>query len=80
MVNTLIAVMLAVVVGLALLPVVNTTITNLTADAVMEDGVVVTEAGQFNGTVIATLIELLPVLFVLILVAGVVLYIKFRKN
>lgn len=66
MTNKLIGGLIAVVIGLALLPVVNDFVTDLTKDAVGED-----PAGVFNDTAIGTLINLIPVLYVIIIVAGV---------
>jgi len=82
MVNKLITVLISVVVGLALLPVIDNATDTLTAPAVLDvDGVtVLTPAGQFYDTTIGTLIDLLPILFVIILVAGVVIYVKLNDK
>ena len=82
MVKKLIGAMLAVVFGLGLLPVVNQFVTNLTAAAVLDiDGVtVLTPAGQYYDTTVGALIELLPILYVVILIAGVVSFIYFSSR
>ena len=60
MVNKLIQAMIAIVIGLALLPVVVEFVDDLTA-----------AEGALDGTASATLVELLPILYVIILVSGV---------
>ncbi len=77
MVNKIIGVMIALVVGLALLPVVNSFVTELTKDAVVDPPA---DAGVFNGTTVGALIELLPILYVIILVAGAVGYIATSRK
>lgn len=64
MVNKIIGVMITMVIGLALLPVVGEFASTLT-------GV----GGQFVDTIVGSLINLLPVIYVIILVAGSVAYI-----
>ena len=82
MVKKLVGAMLAVVFGLGLLPVVNQFVTDLTAAAVLDiDGVtVLTPAGQYYDTTVGALIELLPILYVVILIAAVVGYIYFSSR
>ena len=65
MVNKLIGGLIAIVIGLALLPVV----------ADFADGVATTYAGEN----FVALVELLPILYVIILFAGVVGFIATRK-
>ena len=65
MVNKLLGAMLAIVVGVAMLPTVTDTI----------GGLDLTEAG----TAVESLVDLLPILFVIIIVAGAVKYIDFRN-
>ena len=69
MVKKLISAMIAIVIGLALLPVVADFASSLTADAIVEPA---TPAGVFNGTTVGSLIDLLPILYVIMLVAGAV--------
>lgn len=64
MVNKIISVMIMLVIGLALLPVVNDFATNLTE-----------EGGALAGTTTGSLVNLLPIIYVIILVAGAVGYI-----
>ena len=61
MVNRLIQSLIAMVIGLALLPVVNDFASNLT-----ETG------GALEGTTTGSLVDLLPVIYVITLVAGAV--------
>ena len=67
MVNKLIQAMIAIVIGLALLPVVNDFVTDLTG-----------EGGDLADTTLGSLVDLLPILFVIILVAGAVAWITRR--
>ena len=67
MVNKLIQAMIAIVIGLALLPVVNDFVTDLTG-----------EGGDLQDTTLGSLVDLLPILFVIILVAGAVAWITRR--
>ena len=69
MAKKLIVAMIAIVIGLALLPVVADFASALTADAIVEPA---TDAGIYNGTTVGSLINLLPILYVIILVAGTV--------
>jgi len=69
MAKKLIVAMIAIVIGLALLPVVADFASALTADAGIDP---VTPAGIYNGTTVGSLIDLLPILYVIILVAGTV--------
>lgn len=64
MTNKLIGGLIAVVIGLALLPVVNDFVTDLTGSG-----------GTFENSSIGTLIDLIPVLYVIIIVAGVAAYV-----
>jgi len=76
MVSKLIAVLIALVIGLALLPVLNDFATDMTAPAVTAvGGSTLTTAGQYYGTTVGSLIDILPILFVIILVAGAVGYV-----
>ena len=67
MVNKLIQAMIAIVIGLALLPVVNDFVTDLTGTG-----------GDLADTTLGSLVDLLPILFVIILVAGAVAWITRR--
>lgn len=67
MVKKLITAMIAIVIGLALLPVVAEFAASLTVDAVVDPPA---DAGIFNGTTVGSLIDLLPILYVIMLVAG----------
>lgn len=69
MVNRIIGVMIAMVIGLALLPVVNQFATDLTGTG-----------GSLEGTTVGALVDLLPVLYVIILVAGAVGYIATSRK
>ena len=70
MVSKLIQAMVGLVIGLALLPVVGDFAEELTGTG-----------GQFEATTTGALIDLLPVLYVIILVAGAIGYVTFsRKN
>jgi hypothetical protein len=62
MTNKLIGGLIAIVIGLALLPVVADFVDDLTS-------------GTFQDTNIGTLIDLIPVLYVIIIVAGVAAYV-----
>ena len=61
MVNQLIQGMIVIVIGLALLPVINDFVVDLTE-----------EGGALADQTAGTLVELLPVLYVIVLVSGVV--------
>lgn len=67
MVNKLIQAMIAIVIGLALLPVVAQFADNLTG-----------AGGALEGTTSAALVDLLPVLYVIVLIGGVVGFIYTR--
>ncbi len=64
MVNRIIGVMITIVIGLALLPVVNQFATDLTGTG-----------GSLEDTTLGALVDLLPIVYVIILVAGAVGYI-----
>lgn len=66
MVNKLLGAMLAIVVGVAMLPTITETIDDL-------------DTSELPAAV-ETLVDLLPVLFVVIIVAGAVAYIKFDNR
>lgn len=65
----LISVVIGLTVGLSLLPVVNTFVTDLTGTG-----------GALEGTAAGALVALLPIIYVIILVAGAVAYITFSRN
>jgi hypothetical protein len=69
MVSKIISVMIALVIGLALLPVVADFTSELTGTG-----------GTFEATTVGSLIDLLPVLYVIILVAGSVAYIATSRK
>ena len=69
MVSKLIGALIAMVIGLALLPVVGNFASELTG-----------EGGEFAGTTVGALIDLLPVLYVIILVAAAVGYIAVSRR
>ncbi|MCK9543734.1 MAG: hypothetical protein M0R03_17070 [Novosphingobium sp.] len=69
MVNKIIGVMIMLVIGLALLPVVNEFATDLT-------GV----GGSLENTTTGALVDLLPVIYVIILLAGAVGYIATSRK
>lgn len=71
MVNRLIQMMIAMVIGLALLPVVNDFVTDLTNE---------TDGALAGNTTLISLVELLPILYVIVLVAGSIAYISIGKN
>lgn len=64
MVSRIIGALIALVIGLALLPVVGDFAADLTSTG-----------KQFENTTVGSLIDLLPVLYVIILVAGAVSYV-----
>ena len=79
----LIVAVISIVIGLALLPVINEFGTALTAPAVTNTlGTVLTTAGRYYGTTVGSLVDLLPILFVIILVVGAIalVVIKGRKG
>lgn len=69
MVNRLIGALLAIVIGLALLPVVGDFVDGLTGVGM-----------QYADTTVGTLINLLPILYVVIVVVGTIAYIATRKD
>ena len=70
MVNKLIGALIAIVIGLALLPVVYNFANDLT-----------TSGGALDGTTAGGLVDLLPIVYVIILVAGAVGFVATsRKN
>lgn len=69
MVSKLIGALIAMVIGLALLPVVGDFAAELTGTG-----------AQFEGTTVGALIDLLPVLYVIILVAAAVGYIAVSRR
>lgn len=70
MVNKLIGALIAIVIGLALLPVVYNFANDLT-----------TSGGALHGTTAGGLVDLLPIVYVIILVAGAVGFVATsRKN
>ena len=69
MVNKLIQGMIMIVIGLALLPVVNDFVTDLTGTG-----------GSLEGTTLATLVDLLPTLYVIIIVVGAVGYVTVGRK
>lgn len=64
MVSRLISALIAIVIGLALLPVVGDFVDGLTGTGM-----------QYENTTVGSLIDLLPVLYVIILVAATVAYV-----
>jgi hypothetical protein len=81
MVNKIIGAILAIVIGVSLVGIVGTFANNLTVAPVTNTaGNVLTTGGQFYGTTVGSLIDLLPVLFVIILVAGVVGFIAMKRQ
>jgi hypothetical protein len=69
MVKKLIQAMIAVVIGLALLPVVGDFVDGLTGTGM-----------AYENTTVGSLIDLLPILYVIILVAGAVSWIVFTNR
>lgn len=81
MTNKIVGVLIFVVVGLALLPVANGFVDDLTKGAVTDTGgSIVTPAGDFYGTTTGTLIDLLPLLYVILIVVGIIGYILLGKK
>lgn len=66
MINNLLGAMLAIVIGIAMLPTVTNVIAGLDT--------------QTLPVAVTSLVDLLPILFVIIIVAGAVRYISFRNN
>ena len=69
MVNKLVGALIAIVIGLALLPVVYNFANDLT-----------TSGGALNGTTAASLVDLLPIVYVIILVAGAVGFVAISRK
>jgi hypothetical protein len=69
MAKNLIQALIGMVIGLALLPVVGQFASELTGDG-----------GAFEGTTVGALIDLVPVLYVIIVVASAVGFIAFNRN
>lgn len=67
--NKLISGMITIVIGLALLPVINDFVDGLTGDG-----------KALADTTVGSLVDLLPILYVIVLVAGVVGYISYRRS
>ena len=65
MINKLLGAMLAIVVGIAMLPTITDVIAGLNTETLP--------------TAVTSLVDLLPILFVIIIVAGAVSYISFRN-
>lgn len=61
--------MIGIVFGLVLLPVVNSFATDLT-----------TSGGQLENSPVAPLVDLLPIVFVIAIVAGAIAYVSFSKK
>jgi hypothetical protein len=85
MVKNLISALIGMVIGLALLPVVGDFAADLTREGVLNDpGLVppiyIVEPGPFADTTVGALIDLLPVLYVIIVVASAVGFIVFNKS
>jgi hypothetical protein len=85
MVKNLIQALIGMVIGLALLPVVSDIAFNLTRQGVLNDpGLIppiwLEEPGLFANTTVGALIDLLPVLYVIIVVASAVGFIVFNKS
>jgi hypothetical protein len=79
----IIVVVISIVIGLALLPVITSFGNSLTAPAVTNTlGTILTTAGRYNGTTVGSLVDLLPILFVILLVVGAIAFvvIKGRKG
>ena len=87
----IIVVVISLVIGLALLPVITSFGNSLTAPAVT--GGVVTNtlgtvlstsgwisitSGRYNGTTVGSLVDLLPILFVIILVVGAIAFVVIK--
>ena len=69
MINKLFGALVTIVVGLALLPVVNDFATDLTSSG-----------GALYGTTSGALVDLLPVFYVIILVAGTIGYVAINRK
>lgn len=69
MTSKLIGGLLTIVIGLSLLPVVNSFVTDLTGTG-----------GVYEATTIGTLIDLVPLFYVIVIVGGVVALIAFNRR
>jgi hypothetical protein len=69
MTNRLVGGLLTIVIGLSLLPVVNDFVTGLTGSGEI-----------YYGTTIGTLIDLVPIFYVIVIVGGVVALISIGRN
>jgi hypothetical protein len=69
MTNRLVGGLLTIVIGLSLLPVVNDFVEGLTGST-----------GIYNETTIGTLIDLVPIFYVIVIVGGVVALISIGRN
>jgi hypothetical protein len=67
--NKLIGGLLTIVIGLSLLPVINSFVTELTGDG-----------GVYADSTIGTLIDLVPLFYVIVIVGGVVALITFGRK
>jgi hypothetical protein len=74
--NKLIGGLIAIVIGLALLPVVADFADALTTDGDGGGG----DAGIYYDTAIGTLVDLIPVLYVIMIVAGVAAYVVVSRK
>lgn len=87
MTKKLIGAVIAIVIGLALLPVVGDfaggltqpMITNTTTSGQVS-AEILQNSGQFYGTTTGSMIDLLPILFGIILIAGAVAYVVISKR
>ena len=77
MTGKILGAVLTIVIGLAMLPIINGFVDDLvfpgSADPVIE-------AGPLYGTTAGSLVSLLPILYVLILVAGTIGYVAFSRK
>jgi multisubunit Na+/H+ antiporter MnhB subunit len=81
MTRKLVAVLISAVIGLALLPLITEFSGNLTqAEITDTDASVIQESGAFYGTTTGSLIDLLPILFVILLVVGMVAYVAISSK
>ena len=70
MTSKILGAVVTIVIGLAMLPIVNEFVDNLTNEA----------TGSLAGTTTGSLVSLLPILYVLILVAGTIGYVAFSRK
>jgi hypothetical protein len=85
MIKNLIQALIGMVIGLALLPVVGDFADNLTREGILNDPglippIYIIEPGPFANTTVGALIDLLPILYVIIVIALVVGFIVFNKS